>query len=218
MRDDRINEVLRAVKRENRKWGTPVVELLNEETPDPFLVLISCILSLRTKDETTEAASRRLFAVADTPANLARLTEARIEKLIYPVGFYKNKTKQIREIAKILVRDHNSEVPRTIEKLVAFKGVGRKTANLVMTTGHGLYGICVDIHVHRITNRWGYVATKTPDETEFALREKLPRHHWKKINQALVTFGQNVCKPVSPWCSRCPLEPECGRVGVGKAR
>ncbi|NNE08602.1 MAG: endonuclease III [Gemmatimonadetes bacterium] len=218
MRDDRINDVLRAVKRENRKWGTPVVELLNEETPDPFLVLISCILSLRTKDETTEAASRRLFATVRTPAELARLTEKRIEKLIYPVGFYKNKTKQIREIAKILVRDHESRVPETIEELTAFKGVGRKTANLVMTTGHGLYGICVDIHVHRIANRWGYVATKTPDETEFALREKLPRHHWKKINQALVTFGQNVCKPVSPWCSRCPLDGDCARIGVGKTR
>lgn len=217
MRDDRINDVLRAVKRENTKWGTPVVELLNEETPDPFLVLISCILSLRTKDETTEAASRRLFAVARTPAELAKLTEKRIEKLIYPVGFYKNKTKQIREIAKILVRNHESRVPRTIEELTAFKGVGRKTANLVMTTGHGLYGICVDIHVHRIANRWGYVATKTPDETEFALRAKLPRHHWKKINQALVTFGQNVCKPVSPWCSRCPVG-ECPRIGVEKSR
>lgn len=201
-----------------RGWVTPAVTIVATQDRDPFKVLISCILSLRTRDQATAEASARLFALADTPEKLAKLDLERIVATIYPVGFYRNKAGQIREISSQLIEEYAGQVPDDLDRLLKFKGVGRKTANLVLTLGHGKPGICVDIHVHRISNRWGYVKTRTPEETEFALRGKLPPEYWIPINDLLVTFGQNQCTPVSPRCSSCPLFALCDRVGVEKFR
>jgi endonuclease-3 len=184
----------------------------------PFRVLVSCILSLRTKDETTYPATERLFARAKDPAGMLRLREATIAKLIYPVGFYRRKAAQIRAISRILLERYGGAVPRTIEELLELPGVGRKTANLTVTLGYGLPGICVDVHVHRITNRLGWLRTKHPDETEMRLREILPKRWWIPINETLVRHGQQVCAPVSPRCSICPVSGACEKVGVGKRR
>ncbi len=214
-----LEKVLRILRREIRKWKVPAVGVIADDAVDrPFETLISTILSLRTKDAVTEQASRRLLAAAPTPESIAVLTLSRIEKLIYPVGFYRTKAKNLRETCRILLTRHGGRVPRSIEDLLLLPGVGRKTANLVVTIGYGDYGICVDTHVHRITNLWGYVRTKTPEETEFALRKKLPRKYWKTYNDLLVTFGQNLCVPVSPWCSRCPVEQYCKKVGLKRHR
>ena len=185
---------------------------------DPFRTLIACILSLRTKDETTYAASERLFSFADTPAPMLELGAWKIAELIYPVGFYNQKSKQIIEICKVLLEKYDGKVPNEIDELLKFKGVGRKTANLVITEAFNKYGICVDTHVHRISNRWGYIKTKTPDETEFALRKKLPKKYWINFNRLLVTYGQNLCHPVSPECSRCKIAMMCKKVEVNKSR
>jgi len=185
---------------------------------DPFQVLVSCILSLRTQDGTTSGASERLFRIADTPEKLCRLSVKKIEKAIYPVGFYRVKAERLRNIACQIMKDYEGRVPDSIDELLKLKGVGRKTANLVVTRGYNKPGICVDTHVHRITNRWGYVFTKTPEETEFALREKLPKRYWKEINGLLVAFGQGICRPQSPICSRCSVSKYCKRVGVKRWR
>ncbi|NOY54271.1 MAG: endonuclease III [Deltaproteobacteria bacterium] len=214
MDDQQIDIVVRILKKEVKQWKVPIVGVVAEKTRDPFQILISCVLSLRTQDGTTAAASERLFAVANTPETLAKVPVKKIEKLIYPVGFYRVKAKNIRAISKRLIDDFASRVPDTIEELLTLPGVGRKTANLVVTIGYGKYGICVDTHVHRITNRWGYVSTATPEKTEFALREKLPKKHWKVINDLLVTYGQNLCRPIGPKCGACRLYDYCDRVGV----
>jgi len=185
---------------------------------DPFLVLVSTILSLRTKDELTEVKSRELWRHARSPKGMIRLGAKRISQIIYPVGFYRRKATQIVETSRMIIDDHNGRVPDTIEELVTFPGVGRKTANLVVTAGYGKPGICVDTHVHRIMNRWGYVETPNPDRTEIALRKKLPRRYWMEINSLLVFFGKNVCQPVSPRCSTCPLQKSCPAIGVTKHR
>jgi endonuclease-3 len=185
---------------------------------DPFGVLVATVISLRTKDEVTDVAAPRLLRAAPTPARLAKLEHRRIERLIYPAGFYRTKARVLRRLGRTLVREHRGRVPDTIEGLTALHGVGRKTANLVVTLGHGKPGICVDIHVHRICNRLGCVRTRSPDETEQALRRKLPRRWWIPINDLLVTFGRTTCTPVSPWCSRCPVTDVCRRVGVGRTR
>lgn len=185
---------------------------------DPFKVLISCLLSLRTQDNTTGSASERLFKLAPDAKTMSGLPVKKIEKAIYPVGFYKVKAERIREISRVLVKDYNSKVPDNIEELLKFKGVGRKTANLVITLGYRKPGICVDTHVHRITNRLGYVKTKTPEDSEFALRKKLPEKYWLEINRLFVGFGQGICKPISPLCSQCNINRFCGKVGVKKHR
>ncbi len=200
-----------------RDQRTAVTRIARQKR-DPFRILISTMLSLRTKDEVTFEASRRLFELAGTPERLSRLPVKKIEKLIYPVGFYRTKARSIQGVAKRLLADYNGVVPDTIEELVRFKGVGRKTANLVITLGYGKLGICVDTHVHRISNRLGIVTTPSPDRTEFALREVLPEKHWIDYNELLVLFGQQVCKPVSPHCSICGLESFCPRIGVGRRR
>ena len=189
-----------------------------ERRRDPFRLLVACVISLRTKDEVTAQASARLFAVAATPEALARLPQSRIAKLIFPAGFYNTKAKQIREISRRIARDHGGRVPADRETLLALPGVGRKTANLVLGLGFGIPAICVDTHVHRISNRLALVRTKNPEETEHALEKVLPRRLWIEINDLLVTFGQNVCQPVSPWCSACPLAERCPRIGVGRHR
>lgn len=199
-------------------WVTPAVTIVATQDRDPFKVLVSCILSLRTRDQVTAEASERLFALAATPASLSRLSAEQIEKAIYPAGFYRIKALQILEISRELAEGFGGAVPDDLDTLLKFKGVGRKTANLVLTLGFGKPGICVDTHVHRICNRWGYVSTKTPEQTEIALRKKLPPEYWIVINDLLVTFGQNQCTPLSPRCSTCPVYPLCARVGVTKSR
>jgi endonuclease-3 len=210
-----IAQVLRTLQRLVRRWEVPVV---GRYRADPFTTLLSCLLSLRTKDETTRAASRRLFRLARTPRRMLALSTRTIERAIYPVGFYRTKAKTIRSVCRTLLRRYHGEVPDELEELLTIKGVGRKTANLVVTLAFHKDGICVDTHVHRISNRWGYVSTKTPEQTEMALRRLLPRRHWQTYNDLLVTFGQNLCHPTSPWCSRCPLERRCAKVGVARSR
>jgi endonuclease-3 len=218
VKDNEIHAAIRILRREVPKWETPIVTLMAETYGSPFRVLISCILSLRTQDSTTAQASHRLFALADTPEKMVKLSAKTIEKAIFPVGFYRTKAKAIREICKILLRDYSGKVPDEIDELLKFKGVGRKTANLVVTLGYGKPGICVDTHVHRISNRWGYIKTKNPQETEFALRAKLPKQYWIEYNDLLVTFGQHLCRPISPLCSQCPVRKYCARVGVTLSR
>lgn len=181
---------------------------------DPFKILISCILSLRTQDRTTGSASERLFELAPDAETLSTLPVKVIEKAIYPVGFYRVKAKRIKEISRVLLEKYSSKVPDELDELLKLKGVGRKTANLVITLGFKKLGICVDTHVHRITNRWGYVKTTTPEKTEYALRAKLPGKYWLKINGLLVAFGQGICRPVSPLCSQCSIKTFCNKVGV----
>lgn len=185
---------------------------------DPYKVLISCILSLRTQDKTTGKASERLFKLASTPEAMSGLKVKTIEEAIFPVGFYRVKAERIREMSREIIDRYNSKVPDEIDELLKLKGVGRKTANLVVTLGYNKPGICVDTHVHRITNRWGYVKTKTPQETEFALRKELPKQYWFEINGLLVAFGQGICKPISPLCSKCSIKDYCARVGAEKHR
>jgi len=219
VKDKDIHKVIRILRREVKKWQTPVVGVIaDESSSDPFKILISCILSLRTQDATTDQASHRLFALADTLEKMLRLPTKKIERAIYPVGFYRTKAKNIREICRALLENYSGKVPDEIDELLKLKGVGRKTANLVVTLGYRKPGICVDTHVHRISNRWGYVRTKNPKETEFALREKLPRQYWLEYNDLLVTLGQNLCRPMSPLCSRCPIERYCDNVGVTQRR
>lgn len=182
-----------------------------EKNADPFIVLISCILSLRTKDETTYPATMRMLELGRTPVDFCKISQNDLEKAIFPVGFYKNKAKQILEIARSLAENYDSKVPKTIEELVKFKGVGRKTANLTLAKGHKIPAICVDIHVHRICNRLGYVNTKEPDETEMVLRDVLPQEFWLDFNTLLVTHGQNICRPIGPKCKECKLEPLCAK-------
>ncbi len=218
MSDKRADEIVRILKKELKKYGVPVVTKVAREKKSPYRVLISTLLSLRTKDETTLKASKRLFAKADTPEKMLSLTKEEIEKLIYPVGFYHRKAEQILKISEILIEKYGGKVPDTLEELLKLPGVGRKTANLVLNEGFGKLGICVDTHVHRISNRLGLVKTKNPTETEFALQKILPKKHWIIFNTLLVTLGQNICTPISPKCSECPLNKICPKVGVEKHR
>ena len=188
------------------------------ERDDPFRVLIACLLSLRTKDETTGPAAARLFAFADTPRAMLRLTPRQIERAIFPVGFYRTKARVILGVCRDLIERFDGRVPDYIDALLTLKGVGRKTANLVVTQGFNKPGICVDVHVHRISNRLGYVKTRNPEETEMALRRRLPRRYWIGYNDLLVSFGQNICQPVSPRCSVCPVSHACPRLGVTRSR
>ena len=198
--------------------GLPSVSEVAREDNDPFRVLVATMISLRTKDAVTRVASDRLLGAAPSPAALAGLTEGRIAKLIYPAGFYRTKARSLRKTAHILVAEHDGRVPRTMDELLALPGVGRKTANLVRNLGYGLPGICVDTHVHRISNRTGWVKTRDPAGTEKALMEILPRRYWIGINELLVRFGQVVCTPVSPRCSTCPITSWCARVNVPRSR
>ena len=185
---------------------------------DPFRILIGCLISLRTKDDVSYVATERLFERAGTPREMLRLREATVAKLIYPAGFYRVKARQIRNISRMLIERWSGTVPSTIDELIQLPGVGRKTANLVVTLGFDLPGICVDVHVHRICHRFGWVKTKTPDQTECVLRRKLPDGWWIPINETLVRHGQQVCKPTSPICSVCPVDPDCPKKGVTRRR
>ena len=213
-----IHAVIAILREEYKHWRTPAVTIVAQCNGSPFKVLISCLISLRTKDEVTALASARLFARAQTPEAMVGLPVDEISQLIYPAGFYRTKAEQIALLSRRLVEECHGTVPDDIDELLRFKGVGRKTANLVMTLGFGKPGICVDTHVHRICNRLGYVATKTADKTETVLRSQLPPEYWIEINDLLVAFGQNHCHPVSPRCSTCRLSRICDRIGVKKSR
>jgi len=208
------------LKEQVKSLELPWLESMASKSPgrDPFKVLISCILSLRTQDKTTGIASEKLFGLAPDVKTMSKLSVGNIAKAIYPVGFYKTKAGRIKDICRVLRGKYNSVVPDAIDELLKLKGVGRKTANLVVTLGYGKPGICVDTHVHRITNRWGYVKTKTPEKTEFALRAKLPPRYWLEINGLLVAFGQGICRPISPLCSKCSVSRYCEQVGVRVSR
>ena len=217
MKAEDLHQALMLLRKESENWQSPVVFQVSR-TQDPFRVLISCILSLRTRDEVTALASDRLFKLADSPLAMLRLHKLTIEKTIYPAAFYRVKTKTILDVCGELMDKYGGRVPNEIDELLKLKGVGRKTANLTITMGYGKAGICVDSHVHRIANRWGYVKTRFPVETEMALRKKLPKKYWIEINCLLVGFGQNVCRPVSPHCSKCCVGKTCPRMGVRRSR
>jgi endonuclease III len=210
-----IQHIVRILRKEVRQWPVPAI---GNYTETPFTVLISCILSLRTQDKTTNAASDRLFAIADTPEKMLGTPADVIQKAIYPVSFYRNKTRAIHAICERILTRFHGEVPSTLEELLELPGVGRKTANIVVTLAFQKAGIAVDTHVHRISNRLGYVKTRKPDDTEMALRKKLPRRYWLIYNDLLVAYGQNVCKPISPFCSKCKIARYCRRVGVKTKR
>lgn len=213
-----LPKALRILRRETKQWKEPVVGTFANAENARFKILISTVLSLRTKDAVTEQASHRLFGRAGTPEAMLRLNVVEIEKLIYPVGFYHTKARNVLKICEALITKWQGQVPSMLEELLTLPGVGRKTANLVMTVGCGKLGICVDTHVHRISNRWGLVDTKTPDQTEMALRRILPKRYWITFNDILVTYGQNLCVPVSPFCSRCKIRLFCKRKGVKISR
>lgn len=201
-----------------RKIGLPSVSEIAESNKDPFRVLVSTIISLRTKDAVTIASSKRLFSYADTPPIMLNLGVEKIEKLIYPAGFYKTKARNIVEISRILLEKYNGEVPSDKELLLALPGVGIKTANLTLNLGFGIDAICVDTHVHRISNRCGWIQTKTPEESEKALEQIMPQKFWIPLNELLVSYGQKICTPVSPRCSECPIQKACPKIGVTKKR
>lgn len=212
-------EVFRLLRSHQKTIGsTSVGEISENHKDDPFRILISCLISLRTKDEVTAVSSARLFRLASTLNQMIQLSEETIARTIYPAGFYKTKAATIRKISREILERFDGKVPDSIEELLTFKGVGRKTANLVVTLGFGKPGICVDTHVHRIVNRWGVLSAPSPERTERALREILPKRYWIPINDLLVTYGRTVCKPVSPLCSRCQISQFCDRVGVERFR
>ena len=214
----KIDDIVETLRKAVRKMEVPIVTEISQNRRSPFEVLIATILSLRTKDEVTRLASRKLFERANSPYEMLALDESEVARLIYPVGFYKTKSKTILEISRVIIKDYGGHVPDDLDELLKLKGVGRKTANLVIALGYGKLGVCVDTHVHRISNRLGYVKTKNPEQTEMVLRSQLPEQYWIQYNDLLVTWGQNVCKPVSPLCSKCDINGFCKRVGVDKSR
>lgn len=218
MNDHDIHPIMAALREAVLTWQTPIVDEMAQREATPYTILITTILSLRTQDATTAQASRRLFELAATPQTMLALPAETIARAIYPVGFYRTKAETILTVSRLLLERYDGGVPDTVEELLTLPGVGRKTANLVVTMGYHKPGICVDTHVHRITNRWGYVQTKTPDQTEFALRARLPAEYWIPINGYLVSLGQNICHPTSPRCSQCPIAAWCARVNVTRSR
>ncbi|MFT4303376.1 MAG: endonuclease III domain-containing protein [Candidatus Woesearchaeota archaeon] len=213
-----IDKIISILKKEVINYNVPVVDLIQIQTNDPFKVLIATILSARTKDQTTVQACKKLFEKVNSPQDLKNLSIKEIEKLIYPVGFYKNKAKYLYELPDVLKSNFNNQVPDNIDDLLKLPGVGRKTANLVVAVGFQKPAMCVDVHVHRISNRLGYIKTKNPFESEMALRKKLPIKYWEKYNSMIVAFGQHLCTPISPHCSKCPIYKYCKRVGVKSSR
>ncbi|WP_288301134.1 endonuclease III [uncultured Brachyspira sp.] len=210
MNDKDIDKIMKELLKVTKSMPMPVVtEIKLVTNRDAYKILISTMLSLRTKDSTTRDASMRLFEKAGNPKDMLKLSEEEIAKLIYPVGFYRVKAKNILEVSKTIIDDYNGKVPDEIDELLKLRGVGRKVANLVVTEAFDKYGICVDTHVHRISNRFGYVSTKKPEQTEFALRKKLPKKYWRVYNDTLVIYGQNLCKPINPLCNQCSVSKYC---------
>lgn len=211
----RLRRIVGILSVDSRRYDPTTLE---KRAPDPFRTLVACVISLRTKDAVTDAAARRLFSLARSPRALAGLTTRRIARAIYPAGFYRTKARHLRGIARTLLAEHGGRVPADRDALMALPGVGLKCANLVLGRAFRQPAICVDVHVHRISNRLGLVRTEAPEETEAALRRVLPRRLWIRWNGWLVGYGQRICQPVSPWCSRCRLRPLCPRRGVGRSR
>lgn len=210
MNDKDIDKIMKELLKVTKSMPMPVVtEIKLVTNRDAYKILISTMLSLRTKDSTTRDASMRLFEKAGNPKDMLKLSEEEIAKLIYPVGFYRIKAKNILEVSQTIIDDYNGKVPDEIDELLKLRGVGRKVANLVITEAFDKYGICVDTHVHRISNRFGYVSTKKPEQTEFALRKKLPKKYWRVYNDTLVIYGQNLCKPINPLCNQCSVSKYC---------
>jgi endonuclease-3 len=209
--------VFRILRSEAEKYDPPVSER-QHAYKDAFRVLVSVLLSARTKDSTTDQVVERLFRRVKSPLDLATLPVGELERLLKPVGFYRTKAKHLKETSRMILEEFEGKIPRTMNELLRLPGIGRKSANLVIGLVFGDPAICVDTHVHRITNRWGYVRTGTPLETETALRKRLPRKYWIEINRLLVIYGQNVCTPLSPYCSRCRIEKYCRKVGVSRTR
>ncbi len=216
--NDNIHQVIIILRESAKEWPPALIDNKGRNEWGPYQILIATILSLRTKDTLTAQVAPRLFELANSPQEMVTHTAEKIEQTIYPVGFYRNKAKSILEVSQILLAQYGGQVPDDLDELLTLPGVGRKTANLVVTVGYNKPGICVDIHVHRISNRWGYLQTKTPEKTEFALREKLPQQYWMEYNGLLVSMGQNLCAPTSPWCSKCPVYDYCDRVDVTRSR
>lgn len=214
---NRVLKALKLIEKQVRGFKIPSVTEVSRNK-DPYRILISCVLSLRTKDKTTLEASNRLFKVAPNPQEMLRLSTRRLERLIYPVGFFRNKARNILGISRKLLCDFEGKVPKKLEELLGFKGVGRKTANLVLGLAYNVPAICVDTHVHRISNRLGWVKTKMPEATEEAVKKIVPKRYWIDLNTLLVSFGQNICVPVSPFCSKCFVYNYCERIGVRRAR
>lgn len=209
MDNKNIDKVVKILKKEYKNNPAPIVTLISNTKRDPFLVLISTLLSLRTKDKTTAKASFALFKIANTPKKILKIPTTKLEKLIYPVGFYKTKAKNIKAVCKIIIEQYKGKVPADLDLLLEMPGVGRKTANLVLTLGYNKLGICVDVHVHVMCNRLAWVHTKTPNETEFALRALLPKKYWIIINDLMVSYGQTICMTAYPKCGRCKIEKYC---------
>lgn len=217
MNNRTLAQILTRVEKSLGQRTPPAMVKIGQKA-DPFRILVGCLISARTRDEVTEAACSRLFQRIKTPHGLLKLSSRQLEKVIYPVAFYRNKAKALKSLCTDLIERFEGRVPDTLEELLTLQGVGRKTANLTLILAFDGMGICVDTHVHRIANRWGYVDTETPDQTEDALRKKLPQKYWQRINELLVGFGQTVCKPISPLCSQCPVDQHCPRIEVGKHR
>ncbi|MFH0868265.1 MAG: endonuclease III [Candidatus Woesearchaeota archaeon] len=214
-----ISKIISLLKKEIKQFENPIATEIGEKTKNPFEVLISCILSLRTKDSATGPAAKRLFNLADNPKDMLNLSKKQIEKAIYPVGFCPTKAKYIKKTCKILIKDHNGKVPKSEQELLKLPGIGRKCMGIVMCYGFNKnVSIPVDTHVHKITNRLGWVNTKTPEKTEIALMKTIPKKYWHDINNLLVAHGQNICVPISPFCSKCKIRRFCQRIGVNKSR
>ena len=216
---EHVDEIMKILKRELRDYEDSQNQKWKKIEKTPFTVLISCLLSLRTKDEVTIESSIRLLSKYRTPKDMAKADVKEIEKLIYPVGFYKTKARRIKEISKLLVEKYNGKVPDSFDELIKIKGIGRKTANIVMMYGYDREDyLAIDTHCHRIPNRIGWIKTKTPEETERELKKKLPKKYWKDFNHLFVRFGQRICLPISPKCSECPIEKFCKKIGVDRHR
>jgi len=209
-----LERAIAILEKETKNYNVPVVTLIARTKRDPYKVLTSCLLSLRTNDYTTVGATDRLFGLATTPQAMLKIPVRTLERTIYPVGFYRVKARVLHAVSKDILERFGGKVPDTLDELLTLKGVGRKTANLVMTLGHNKQGICVDVHVHRISNRLGFLNTRNPEDTEFVLRAKLPAKYWIRYNDILVAFGQHHCRPVSPKCSMCKVYSLCARKGV----
>ena len=218
MKTNALAPVIRILKRAYEKKRTPIVELVQARTGDPFQVLVATILSARTLDQTTAAACRKLFGVVRNLEDLRRIPRLRLERLIYPAGFYRTKARLLKKLPDAVTAQFGGVIPDTVEDLIRLPGVGRKTANLVVAVAFNKPAICVDVHVHRISNRWGLIRTRTPLQTEMVLRRRLPVKYWQVFNSYLVSFGQSVCRSVRPHCNACPIYAQCARVGVKSGR
>lgn len=213
-----IEIVFKILDKESKKWKVPIVTLIALQDKDPFKVFLSVIISLRTKDEVTIQASKRLFKLLKQPKDIYNISINQIGEAIYPAGFYRRKAIQIDKICRKLVEKFDSKIPQNIDTLLTFEGVGRKSANLILAEGYQIPAMCVDTHVHRISNRFGFINTKNPEQSEYKLREILAKKYWIRYNSLLVSFGQSICKPISPFCSKCPVLKYCQRIGIEKSR